>query len=152
MFNINKYNDDDKFFIVLNAANYIGGYEFDSGLNDPGSLIYFTNIANIFHFLDCGPCFRRVIIPDNIPLLISHNDTYMLDKVIMEDIQLWTPENIKWLIDNGANISVDDFKLFKWALKYNFEVFYFLQEYICNIDESLWSYIVEKLEKQNLFV
>ena len=158
----------DLYYAVFNAANCISGYEVDDGLVDFTNVrdelgnpvkIHFVNVENIFAFVDAGPCFREVFIPDNTsiiessPLILPGDETidvHNCDYLELGKLYLWTAENVINLINRGANIAVGDYKIVKWALIYNFEVFYFLQEYICARSEELWGNIIEKLRQEGL--
>lgn len=161
---MDKYYSNKRFFKVLNAANYKNGYEYEDGLNNLANFIgadnepfncFFTDIKHIFAYIYYGPCFREVFIPDSTAFIyekgeeISANSYipgWYSDKVILGDVKLWTSENVKWLIEQGADISVENYQIVKWALMYNFEIFYFLQEYICDLSEELWTNILVDLQ------
>ena len=165
MFNFFK---QDLYYAVFNAANCISGYEVDDGLVDFTNVrdesgnpvkIRFVDVENIFAFIDAGPCFREVFIPDttsiidSTSLLLPSDETievYNCDYLELGKLYLWTAENVINLINRGANIAVGNYKIVKWALIYNFEVFYFLQEYICASSEELWGNIIEKLQQEVL--
>ena len=153
------------FYKVFNSANYYNGYEYDDGLNDLSNYIgtnkkplecTFVSVHDIFCYVDSGPCYRQIIIPDEMPVLFSTPVQYgddiiprfISNKVILGDIKLWTVDNIKNLIKEGADISIANYKLVKWSLLYNFQIFYFLQDYISSLDENLWSCIIQDLESR----
>ena len=159
------YFGNKRFFKVLNAANYKNGYEYEDGLNDMSNVIgadgepfvcFFTDIKHIFAYLDYGPCFREVFIPDNMPIIFEAGESfgpgypyipgYYSRKVILGEVMPWTVNNIKYLIENVADISVNKYNIVKWALMYNFEVFYYLQEYIYDKDPSIWDAIINDLQ------
>lgn len=148
----------DKFFIILNAANYKNGYEFDDGFNDTskfGFNMEFTSIYNIFAHVYSGPCYREVIIPDNLPILFfkktENGYLYNSDKLILGEVKIWDINNIKYLIDNGADIFAGDYALIRWSLQNNLIVFYYLQEYVCEvIGEHVWSDIIDYFIKRGI--
>lgn len=165
MFNFFK---QDLYYAVFNAANCISGYEVDDGLVDFTNVsdesgnpvkISFVNVEDIFAFIDAGPCFREVFIPDTTSIidstLVPIKDDELIrvhkcDYLELGKLYTWTAKNIINLINKGANITVGDYKIVRWALIYNFEVFYFLQEYICGRSESEWGYVIEKLQQEGL--
>lgn len=160
-----NYFSGKRFFKVLNAANYRNGYEYETGLNDLSKYIgvdgepfqcFFTDIEHIFAYVYYGPCFREIIIPDTCGIINFYGEHmspdselipgWYSDKLILGDLKLWTVDNVKWLIENGADISVENYQIVCWALNYNFEIFYFLQEYICEQSEELWNNILVDLQ------
>lgn len=166
MFNFFK---QDIYYAVFNAANCISGYEVDDGIIDFTNAVdesgnpvrvNFVNVENIFAFVDCGPCFREVIVPSNSPIIetktlqIPNTDDcieiYNSNYLELGKLFTWTAENIINLINRGADISIGNYKIVKWALLYNFEAFYFLQEYICGRSEELWGEIISKLQQEGL--
>lgn len=161
------YYSGKRFFKVFNAANFRNGYEYETGINDLSSLIgtdgnpmkcYFTDIEHIFCYLNYGPCFREITIPDSTPIIIENGEKFQIsssyipgwytDKVILGDIKLWSVDSVKYLIELGADISVENYYIVQWSLMYNFEIFYYLQEYICKLDENLWTEIVVDLQNR----
>lgn len=160
-----EYFKNKRFFKVLNAANYKNGYEYDDGLNDVSQFIgvdgepfecFFTDIEHIFCYIYYGPCYREIFIPDNVPIINYKPESFSINeplipgfssnKVILGDLKLWNVSNIKKLIEEGADISVCDYHIVRWALVYNFEIFYFLQNYIIDLDENLWLKILQNLQ------
>ena len=158
------YFSNKKFFKVLNAANFKNGYEYGTGINDVSNFIgldeepfkcFFTDIEHIFAYIYYGPCFRE-INTEYCPFIFEAgekiSDDYIpgwySDIIYLGDLKLWTVDNIKWLIENGADISVENYQIVQWALMYNFQVFYFLQEYICSKSEELWGTIMENLQER----
>lgn len=157
-----EYISDNLFFKVFNAANYRNGYEYDDGINDLRNYIgldnkqfycFFTDIKNIFYYLDYGPCFRQVLIPKNIPFVYTSKDCldketevkeFYSDIIELGSIMLWNTKNIKWLIENGADISANNYYIIEWSLMNNFEVFYFLQDYLG--DTEIWLNKLKELE------
>ena len=156
---------EKKYIKVLNAANYKNGWEYKTGLNDLRNLIgvdgkpfycYFTDIKHVFWYLDYGPCFRFVYIPDSKEVIeeldyinLRYNISIPCWKsrlVQLSVVGLWRIDNIKYLIEEGADISANNFGIVQWALEHDFEIFYFLQDYICNLSEELWTNIVRDLE------
>lgn len=161
-----------KYFTVLNAANTINGYEMDDGYNDltkcePVSRIQFLPVENIFAAIHLGCCFREVILPETLPFvheskvtidintLIPENekvnniiDVFEIDKAYLGKIELFTPQNIIKLINAGADVSVGNYNIVRWSFINNFEIFYFLEEYICGRDDNIWNNIIEDLNRR----
>lgn len=158
------YIGDKIFYKVFNAANFKNGYEYDDGVNDLRNTIRykngkfipymccFTDIRNIFCLLDYGPCFRRVLIPSNIPFIYDNTDNvedqYYSDIIEVGPIMLWTAENIKKLIELGADISVRDYRIINWSFRYNFEVFYFLQNLL--YETEVWENKMEEFKLKGM--
>lgn len=159
----------DRYFMILNAANYIRGFEIDDGLNDFSKskdedgkpmTIEFVEIENIFAFIELGPCFREVYVTSDTPIITEgylvapstgeQIPGFFTRKADLGAIRTWTPQNIIDLINYGADITVADYNIVRWALRYSFEVFYFLQEYICERSEDEWDYVVNMLLERKL--
>lgn len=150
------------FFKVFNAANYRSGYEYQDGYNDLSKYLdlegnpytcYFTDIEHIFAYLNYGPCYREIIVPEDAEL---HSSTDIMsinpipewnsNKVKLGDVKIFNLANIKDLISKGADISVENYYIVEWALMRNFEVFYFLQDYIYDFSPEIWQRILEDLQ------
>ena len=153
-----------KFFKVLNAANYESGYEFHDGLNDVSKFLnldgmnyycFFTDIEHIFAYLDNGPCFREIQIPEGTKVqrktLKDNTPIYFSNKAILGPVKTFTVDTIKELISLGADISTDNYAIVRWALQNNFEVFYFLQDYISDYSDIIWFRIILDLEYRGYF-
>lgn len=148
-----------RFFKVLNSANYRYDWEYEDGLNDMRlSLDQFgypmsTDIIDIDHIFEkifYGSCYREVFIPKECPVIkIDNFGRYWTNYFILGEVKPWSTKNIKELISIGADISVHNYGLVEWALLNNFEIFYYLQELICNYSEELWTKIIEDLHDRN---
>ncbi|AVG46616.1 ankyrin repeat protein [Acanthamoeba polyphaga mimivirus] len=105
---------------VLNANFNQKGYQYNEGLNIldkpfentgscvPGGL-YFTNINNIFKFINYGIYLVKVTIPEDAQMVKDpDNDKWRADKIIISDKRdLRQIDTIKYLVENGANIKRD---------------------------------------------
>lgn len=159
------YFENRRFFKVLNAANYRDGWEYDDGINDLRNIInsdnkpfysYFTNIKNILYYLNYGPCFREVFIPTTVPFIYTSIDEitqfdkieeFYFNYIKLGPIKLFNCKNIKWLIENGADISCNGtYYIIEWALMHDFETFYYLQDLIGNTEA--WKYKIEEIESR----
>lgn len=105
---------------VLNSNFNQKGYQYNEGLNVldkpfestgscvPGGL-YFTNIENIFKFINYGIYLVKVTVPVDAQMVKDpDNDKWRADKIIISDKKdLRQIDTIKYLIENGANIKRD---------------------------------------------
>ena len=135
-----------KFYKVLDALERKNGYHYHSGFNDLTSIpvestyrgidhmiCYFTDVENIFAYLNYGPIIRSVSIPEGIepiydPEMNAGNmiPGWYSDKVILGRPHKITLSFIKKLIRQGARIDVDDYEIFRWAVMHNPKVFRYL--------------------------
>ncbi|ANB50965.1 hypothetical protein [Powai lake megavirus] len=105
---------------VLSSNFNQKGYQYNEGLNVldkpfestgscvPGGL-YFTNIENIFKFINYGIYLVKVTVPVDAQIVKDpDNDKWRADKIIISDKKdLRQIDTIKYLVDNGANIKRD---------------------------------------------
>ncbi len=105
---------------VLSSNFNQKGYQYNEGLNVldkpfestgscvPGGL-YFTNIENIFKFINYGIYLVKVTVPEDAQMVKDpDNDKWRADKIIISDKKdLRQIDTIKYLIENGANIKRD---------------------------------------------
>ncbi|UFX99757.1 ankyrin repeat protein [Megavirus baoshan] len=111
---------EDIYYKILGANFNQKGYQYHKGLNVldkpfenngscvPGGL-YFTNIENIFKFINYGVYLVKVTIPEDAQMVKDpDNDKWRADKIIISDEKdLREIDTIKYLIEQGADIKRD---------------------------------------------
>ena len=164
------------FFKITNAKENHNGYQYTDGLNvldkpfeEKGSCVagglYFSDVQNIFKYLDYGIYLRKIELPLNDPdfrmVQDESGDKWRANKIILgEKRSLADVETFQYLISLGANIHVDDDCALGWsAEKGHLEVVKHLEEkgadiHACNDCALIWSaanghsevvkYLVEK--------
>ena len=152
---------DRKYVKFMNAANWInspsrlgldGAYEFDDGLNDDyemtdiAAYTDFVEVKDAFIQLKNNCCFREVTIPDNVPIIFHEDETYYASKMELGPVHIMNKDGFKWLIEHGANIEAGNYNIVNWALHNNFELFYYLEEFISSADDELWDEIIDELD------
>jgi hypothetical protein len=108
--------------------------------------IYFTDIKHIFAYLNYGPMLAEMIIPEDATVNESSEQMHMHSPVIpgwntnkVFIRRFYDINNLKvvdWLINHGADITVDDFMLFRHALIYNIDLWNYLAIHYYNIIEE----------------
>lgn len=96
--------------------------------------IYFTDIKHIFAYLNYGVYVREVIVPENAIFeergeRMSINSEYIpgyhADKVYLNPrMELSDISTIMFLVHIGADISVEDYFILKWAKRNNYNDIY----------------------------
>ena len=123
------------YFKITNKDENHHNFQYVDGLNilqdefnnDPNQSccaggFYFTDVANIFKFLDYGIYLRIVTLPINNPdfLMINDksNDKWRANMIILgKRYDLSDVNTFKYLVDKGANIHVDNDLAFCWSAK-----------------------------------
>jgi hypothetical protein len=118
------------YYKITNAEENHFGFQYVTGLNilvgefnnDPDQScckggLYFTNIENIFYFLNCGIYLREVFLPMSNPgfkmIKDKSGNKWRANMIILgRRASLYNPATFKYLIKNGANIhAADDYVL-----------------------------------------
>ena len=140
------------YFKITNSTENHHGFQYSDGLNvlidkfndNPtyscckGGL-YFTNVENIFKFLNYGIYLREVILPTNNPdfrmIKDPQGDKWRANMIILgKRYDLYSTETFKYLIENGADIHAEDDFALRWsAEKGHLDVVKFLVENDANI-------------------
>lgn len=141
------FSEPDKFYKVVPSNfgppfihHYTKGYNQyifkDEERPDSGTDgMYFTNIKYIFAYLDYGSVLLEATFPDGTHMGITKDneiDGYNLPEIcvdkciIINAYSLSTPGLIQRLIMDGADISVLDYNVYKWAYKHCAPVWQFL--------------------------
>ena len=112
--NIYKYKDDESIY-------------YEDG-------IYFTDITNIFNYINYGPIIIELTIPEDAIVVYSPEqmsttskkiDGWCADKVFINRFMTLTnPKDVIELIELGADVSADNNAIFTWALQNNPLVYY----------------------------
>lgn len=95
--------------------------------------MYFTNIENIFNYINYGSIVLEITIPEDA-IVIENPESFdtdsplipgwCSDKLIVDKIiYLSDPDSVMELISKGAKTSCHDYALFKWAFYNNAGVF-----------------------------
>ena len=124
---------DKKLFKITNEKECHHGFQYQDGLNiltepfaETGSCakggFYFTDVNNIFKFLDFGIYLREITLPFNDPdfkvVKDLEGDKWRTNKIIFgKRYNLDDVETFKYLISMGANIKADNDYAVKWASK-----------------------------------
>nr|AEX63249.1 hypothetical protein mv_R1047 [Moumouvirus Monve] len=98
----------------------------------------FTNVENIFTYLDQGIYFSIINIPDNADVINDINAIKWSTNrfIIGQFVDLRNLEVIKHLIECGAKINRSiSVKIYYWALQNNCQdiAYYFLLNYLSNV-------------------
>jgi hypothetical protein len=117
------------YYKILNEAEYHRGYQYNDGLNilkeafndDPTKScckggFYYTDISNIFEFIEYGIYVREVIIPLEARIVKDPSgNKWRTNQIILgKKHDLRNVETFKYLVDKGANIRNHD-DLLKWC-------------------------------------
>ncbi len=120
------------YYKITNAEENHYGFQYTTGLNvlksnfnTDGSCVggglYFTKIKYIFRYLSYGIFLREVHLPlDNDFQMISdpHNNKWRANMIILGKKRiLSSTSTIKYLIENGADIHIDNDCALKWAVE-----------------------------------
>jgi len=115
---MNNFNKFAKYYKII-GANLYGKYPYKLGLNTladngeifdetptcgPGGL-YFCDIKHIFKYIYHGDKICVLNIPDNAQV-IEVEDKYKADQIYIDKIMEINYDTIKYLVDNGADITV----------------------------------------------
>jgi hypothetical protein len=118
-----------KFYKILNKDEYHRGLQYHDGLvedpiswNPSGSCepggIYFAS-KDILAFLDYGPWIREVTIPAGTPIYKDPKlgpEKFKAPQVILGPREKITPEVIKRLVEEGANVNAGQGRALYWAI------------------------------------
>ena len=124
------------YYKITNAKENHHGFQYKDGLNvlkeefndNPNNHygaggLYFTDVKNIFRFLNYGIYLREVILPindSNFRMVVDENK-YRANMIILgKKYGLDKIETIKMLIEKGADIHVDN----DFALRYSASIGY----------------------------
>lgn len=135
------------FYKVMSINFNQKGYQYHEGLNIldkpfestgscvPGGL-YFTNIENIFKFINYGVYLVKVTVPEDAQMVKDpNNDKWRADKIIISDKKdLFEIDTIKYLIENGADIKRDYHFVLDFAINNNLHN---MLEYILTICKDI---------------
>lgn len=133
----------NKYYKIVNSLCGLGGiHHYTLGLNEYnyeklesikfGDGLYFTNIENIFAYIDYGPILLELSIPENakvsyepeqLSIVSEEIPGWCANKIFVESMQILDGSTIMKLIDRGAKVSANNYQLFVWACKYNPEAF-----------------------------
>ena len=118
-----------KFFKITNKKENHHGFQYTDGLNilkepfaEKGSCVagglYFTDINNIFEFLNFGIYLREITLPFDDPdfKIVKDRNKWRANKIILgKRYNLWEKETFEYLVSIGANVhAFSDFPL-SWA-------------------------------------
>ena len=122
------------YFKITNKEENHNGFQYFDGLNilvdefiESGSCVkgglYFTDINNIFKFLNYGIYLRKVSLPFNNPdfkmVKDPDGDKWRANMIILEKrYELSDVETIKLLIEKGADIHAYNNNVLRWASEY----------------------------------
>ena len=107
-----------KFFKITNWEENHHDFQYTDGLNilkepfaETGSCVpgglYFTDIDNIFGFLDYGIHLREIILPLNDPdfKIVKDGNKWRANKIIFgKRYNLWEKETFEYLVSIGADV------------------------------------------------
>ncbi|XWV26720.1 ankyrin repeat protein [Tupanvirus soda lake] len=119
------------FFKITNANENHHGYQYHDGLNvldkpfqESGSCVpgglYFTDVENIFKFLNYGIYLRKIELPLDDPdfrmVQDKDGDKWRANKIILgEKRSLTNPETFQYLVSLGANIHTNYDYALRWS-------------------------------------
>ena len=121
------------YFKITNSQENHNGFQYVDGLNiliekfneNPDHScctggFYFTDITNIFKFLNYGVFLREIKLPIDNPkfkmIKDKENDKWRTNLIILgKRYDLFTVNTFKYLIKNGANIHADDDYVFRYC-------------------------------------
>ena len=140
------------YFKITNAAENHKGFQYSDGLNvlqekfndDPNKSccsggLYFTDIENIFKFLNYGIYLREVILPTENPdfkkIKDPSGDKWRANMIILgKRYELSNVDTFKYLLEKGANIHADNDSALRWSAEKGYlDVVQFLVEKGANI-------------------
>ena len=118
-----------KFFKITNGEENHHNFQYTNGLNilkepfaETGSCVpgglYFTDIDNIFEFLNYGIYLREITLPinDSDFKIVKDGNKWRANKIILgKRYNLWEKETFEYLVELGANIHADNNYAVKWA-------------------------------------
>lgn len=146
----------NKYYKITNKTENHNGFQYKDGLNilkeafndDPMETccsggFYFTNATNIFKFLDYGCFLREVKLPKDDPkfrmIRDPSGDKWRCNRFILgERHNLRDIKTMRMLLDNGADIHINNDQALKWCLSNGyFEMAKFLLSRGADIDAVL---------------
>lgn len=131
-----------EFYKVISADNTsASGNKYLIGENTDPRGIYVTDIKNIFYYMNYGPVLARVLIPVGSDFVYDPESDYDCNKntfvingwksdriYITNFYQFNAIETIKELINKGADITANDYALFRYGLHYNIGIYKYLEK------------------------
>ena len=109
------YNYERFFNYKIGLNSLSDNYEeFNLDPHSSSGGLYFCDIKDIFTYLNYGDKVCTVEIPEDARVVRVENG-YKSDKIIITSIQDINYESIKNLIDLGADLHKDDYRILEWA-------------------------------------
>ena len=140
------------YFKVTNARENHNGFQYVDGLNvlvekfndDPNNLccangFYFTDISNIFNFLDDGIFLREIQLPTGNPdfkMIRDHNKWRANMIILGKRYDLFTVNTFEYLISCGASIHVNNYALRYSALYGHLDIVKYLIDNGANLHDE----------------
>ena len=117
-----------KYFKILNEKETHNGLRYKIGMNkdalpfnpsgscQPGGL-YFSDVKNIFRFVNYGPWIREVIIPKGEVIYTDpEGDKYKAHRIKLgKRMKLWDEDTMTILLDLGADVHAGYDHALRWA-------------------------------------
>ena len=144
----------ETYYKIMNSLDVEGDFSYDLEYNDfsyTDFKPYFTDIKHVFAYCNSGSFVREIEIPYDGNIEKFHDKeldipVYSSDKIIVGlGHRLNSEGTIKYLIESGADVTVNDYAIIKWSIIHGDKWIY---KYLINLfDDKEKDIISEKMRE-----